>query len=437
MGIVNQIYRPMVEDPLREVWREHGVLIGWPTWAKGEFSYRNWSKLFPAEKALELYEPGEFYKTILKTRLACTACPVGDKSRYDIIAGEFSGKEVLASEILQEIAAVTIKMDLGTDYNKRLIILDTADRYGLDIFEITYLLDWVIDLQERGILTKKDTDGMELKRDFDTVMTWMEKISKREGFGDVLADGWLGAIQRIGRGCDKYAVHCKGTAPAYMDARINFGPEAFEECINPRGATAVAAESPSILPMRPLEKIWRHCDRMRISEEAREKIFDTPDEFSLPLFTRRVEDWYQFYTTLGICARQQIQMRYNFMSMYNLYLAATGMDVSEEEMLGVGERIVNLQRGFNALHGLSRKDDKFPEKWFEPLETIEEPKRRKPLTDYYRKVELTREDVEKIFDEYYADRGWDVKKGIPTKEKLIEVGLEDIAERLQKDGVIN
>ena len=432
MKIVNEVYKPMVEDPLREAWREHGVLIGWPTWAKGGFSYRNWTKFFPENKALELYDPGEFYKTIVKTRLACSTCPVGDKGRFDIIAGEFSGRKILVSELLQEIGTTAMKMDIGSDYNKRLIILDMADRYGLDIMEITSLLDWVIDLQERGILTKEDTDGIELKRDFDTVMKWMEKISKREGFGDVLADGWLGAIQRIGRGCEKYAVHCKGLTPAFMDARIVFNPEAFEECISPRGATVVTAESPAILPMRPLDKIWRHCDRMRIPEEAKEKIFETPDEFSVPLLTRRVEDWFQFYTCLGFCARQQIQQRHNFMGMYNLYLAATGMDMDEEEMLRVGERIVNLERAFNALCGLSRKDDKFPEMWFEPLETIEEPKIRKPLTDYYRKVELTREDVEKIFDEYYADRGWDVEKGIPAKEKLMELGLEDIAERLWK-----
>ena len=433
MKIVNEVYKLMVDDPLREAWREHGVLIGWPTWAKTGFSYRNWTKFFPEEKALELYDPGVFYKTIVKTRLACATCPVGDKGRFDIIAGEFSGRSVLVSELLQEITSTAMKMDIGPDYNKRLILLDTADRYGLDIMEITCLIDWVIDLQERGILTKEDTDGMELKRDFDTVMKWMEKISKREGFGDVLADGWLGAIRRIGRGCEKYAVHCKGTAPAFMDARINLNPEAFEECINPRGATVVAAESPAILPMRPLDKIWRHCDRMNISEDAKEAIFDTPDEFSLPLLTRHVEDWYRFYSALGICARQQIQQRHSFMTMYNLYLAATGMDIGEDEILEVGERVVNLERGFNALCGLTRKDDKFPDRWFEPLETIDEPKKKKPLTDYYQNVDLTPEDVEKIYDEYYAERGWDVERGVPTKEKLTELGLEDIAKRLWND----
>lgn len=432
MSIVNEVYKPMVEDPLRDAWREHGVLIGWPTWAKGEFPYRNSSKLLPEEKARKLYEPEEFYKTIAKTRLACATCPVGDKGRFDIVAGEFRGAEVLVSELLQEISTVTIKMDLGSDYNTRLKILDTANRYGLDIMTIAYLLDWVIDLQEKGILTTEDTDGMQLRRDFQTTMVWMEKIAKREGFGDVLADGWLGAIQRIGRGCERYAIHCKGLEPAYADARISLNPEVLEQCINPRGATVVPAESPVILPLRPLDKVWRHCDRIRLPEEAKEKIFDSPYAFSVPLLMRRVEDWYRFYSTLGICARQQIQQRHNFVTMYNLYRAATGMDISEEEILKVGERVINLERAFNALAGLSRKDDKFPEKWFEPLETIEEPKRRKTLMDYYRQVELTREDIEKMFDEYYADRGWDVEKGIPTKEKLMELGLEDMVARLEK-----
>jgi len=172
---------------------------------------------------------------------------------------------------------------------------------------------------------------------------------------------------------------------------------------------------------------------MHISEDAKEAIFDTPDEFSLPLLTRHVEDWYRFYSTLGFCARQQIQQRHSFMTMYNLFLAATGMEIDEDEILKVGERVVNLERGFNALCGLTRKDDKFPDRWFEPLETVDEPKRKKPLTDYYQNVDLTPEDVEKIYDEYYTDRGWDVEKGIPTKEKLTELGLEDIAGQLWND----
>ena len=432
MKIVNEIYKPMVEDPLRQAWREHGVLIGWPSWAKGGFAYKNASKYLTEKDAIKLYDPVEFYKTIAKTRLACATCPVGDKGRFDIIAGEFSGRQVLVSELLQELVSTGIKMEVGADYNKRLVMLDTADRYGIDIMELAWLLDWVVELQERGILTKKDTDGMELKRDFNTVMTWMEKISKREGFGDILAESWIEAIKRIDRGCEKYAIHCKGLAPAFLEGRLNFGPEAFEEIINPRGATAVTAESPAILPMKPLDKVWRHCDRMRLSEDIKDKIFEVPDEFDLALFTRRVEDWFQFYTALGICARQQIQQRYNFMTMYNLYLATTGINLTEDEILSVGERIINLERGINALAGLSRKDDKVPDRWFEPIETIEgkEPKITKSLSNYYHTRELTREDTEKILDKYYADRGWDVEKGIPTEEKLRELGLEDIAEKL-------
>ena len=436
MSIVNEVYKPMVEDPLREAWREHGVLIGWPTWAKGGFSYRNFSKYAPEEKVAALYDPAEFYKTITKTRLACSTCPVGDKGRFDIVEGEFKGRKVLVSELLQEIVSTAIKMDIGADYNKRLVLLDTADELGLDILEVTFLLDWCIELQDRGILTKEDTDGIELIRDFDNVMLWMEKIAKKEGFGAVLAEGWIGAIEKIGRGCEKYAFHCKGLAPAFMDPRLNFNPESLEQTICPRGATAVTAESPAILPMRPLDKIWRHCDRMRIDEDAIDGIFEEPDEFSIPRMTRHVEDWFQFYTSLGICARQQIQMRHDFTSICDLYFAATGFEIPEEEMLKVGARIVTLERALNAVLGFSRKDDVFPERWFEPIESIEGEKIKKPLTDYYHTKELVPEDMEKMYDDFYTERGWDVKTGIPTKETLVEAGLEDMAERLEKEKLI-
>ena len=155
----------------------------------------------------------------------------------------------------------------------------------------------------------------------------------------------------------------------------------------------------------------------------------------LPVLERHVEDWFQLYTALGICARQQIQMRHDFTSMRDLYIAATGWDVSDEDMLKVGERVMNLERAINAVIGFSRKDDKFPEMWFKSIEAVEDPNIKKTLTDYYHTKELTPEDVEKMYDDFYTGRGWDVATGIPTRDKLVEVGLDDMAAMLEKEGV--
>ncbi|MDY7035622.1 MAG: aldehyde ferredoxin oxidoreductase C-terminal domain-containing protein [Thermodesulfobacteriota bacterium] len=435
MAIVDEIQKPMVEDPLRPAWREHGVLIGWPSWAKGGFSYRNYRTFLSEDESLSLYNPEKFYSTIKKTLLTCPTCPVGDKGYWEIYNGEFTGLGHFGSELLQEVIACGVKMEIGDDHNKRIKLLDMSNRFGIDIMEASSILNWCVELQERGILTLEQTDGVELKNNFDTFKMILEKMNRREGFGDVLAEGRLGAITRIGKGCEKYAVHNKGLE-LFMDPRINFNPESFEQTLNPRGSTGVTAESPLILPMRPSDKIWRHCDRMHLNEETKERIFDSPVEFNPGMFIRYLEDWYHFYSCLGVCARQQVHQRYNFEYMHMLLTAATGMDISEKELLAVGERVVNTVKALNVREGFSRKDDVFSEKLYEPMRSVKHPEIEKSLTDYYGIETRTEEDIEKMKDEYYAERGWNVEKGIPTKEKLEEIGLADIAQDLADRGRI-
>jgi aldehyde:ferredoxin oxidoreductase len=103
--------------------------------------------------------------------------------------------------------------------------------------------------------------------------------------------------------------------------------------------------------------------------------------------------------------------------------AVTGYEYTPEQLLRIGERIYNVERAFNSKCGLTRDDDTFPEKFFtEPIES---------------KIKcLDRETFEKLKDRYYMLRGWDVKTGHPTKAKLEELGLSDIASDLVKRGII-
>ena len=88
-------------------------------------------------------------------------------------------------------------------------------------------------------------------------------------------------------------------------------------------------------------------------------------------------------------------------------------------------------KAINVREGFSRKDDSLPERWFEPLQAEGKEVR---LMDYYRKQELTKDDLNAMLDEYYTERGWNVEKGIPTKELLTNLGMADIAEDLAKQG---
>jgi aldehyde:ferredoxin oxidoreductase len=84
----------------------------------------------------------------------------------------------------------------------------------------------------------------------------------------------------------------------------------------------------------------------------------------------------------------------------------------------------------NVREGFSRKDDEPPDAWFKPMKTYDG--KEVFMTDYYKTKRLTREDVDQWLSDYYDERGWDIKKGIPTKEKLTELGLEELIPDLEK-----
>jgi len=106
-----------------------------------------------------------------------------------------------------------------------------------------------------------------------------------------------------------------------------------------------------------------------------------------------------------------------------LYSAATGIQIDAQELKRRAERVYNLYKLLNVREGFTRKEDAaFPEVWLTPITT---PDRREALTDYHRIRELTREDILRLLDDYYDERGWDIQQGIPTKEKVRELGLEE------------
>jgi len=116
-----------------------------------------------------------------------------------------------------------------------------------------------------------------------------------------------------------------------------------------------------------------------------------------------------------------------------IYSAVTGFETSLEELRKAARRNYNLYKVLNVRLGFSRKDDVFPERWFEPLVTSD--RGTMVLCDYFGKP-LTKQDCEKLLDDYYDERGWDIETGIPTEKTLRELGLEDVAKDLKKKGLI-
>ena len=431
MGLIQSIYRRIKTDPLFDRWVKDGVRIGWAGWCKADFATKNFRQIYPGSEARKLYEPDRFHDVFEYRPLCCFGCPLADKAFCEIKHGEFQGLKTYFSAYLQAVLGVGIFLNLGDDYNKQLKALDLANRLGLDLITAAVMLAYLEELYERGIIDKDDLGGVEPKTgDFDAVMRAIQDMGNREGIGEITAEGWYGLFAKW-PGTEKYSTVIKGQEAAHLDVRPNFGPEGFDFIVEPRGPNGPNAEGPTVLPQRTADKIWKHCDDIGVPQDAREKMFATPHVFSTPMFAAYLQDWFQLLSSLDICVRQQIAMRYDIENLTELYTAVTGYDMTPDRLQQVGARVLNIIKAVNVREGFDRKDDKPPERFFEPL-TGEGKEIR--LMDYYRKNELSKADVEAMLDEYYTERGWDVERGVPTRETLDSLGMGDIAEDLTRQG---
>ncbi|MFX1450541.1 MAG: aldehyde ferredoxin oxidoreductase C-terminal domain-containing protein, partial [Promethearchaeota archaeon] len=236
-------------------------------------------------------------------------------------------------------------------------------------------------------------------------------------FGDILADGFEGLIKRFGKEAIKKIPLVKNQNLILDPKMFNLGTMEFEQFVSPRGSHDAAGGSPTYFaPGRKLDDFRTHFDRMGIPEEAMDRIFKPPIAemgFSIGRLTRYSEDWFTALGSLGICARAQINRFYSAKLCAELYSTVTGIEISREELMKVAERSWNLLKIANVREGFNRKHDEFPERLI-----------KKRITYFYGGVKITNELANKLLDDYYDERGWDLEKGIPKKEKLIELGLQ-------------
>jgi len=163
----------------------------------------------------------------------------------------------------------------------------------------------------------------------------------------------------------------------------------------------------------------KEAKRIDVPKDAMERIF-TPTSFNAGRLNRYAEDWYSLSNCLGRCHRLYINRFFDAGTQAQLYTAITGIETTPAELYKAGERAWNLFKLLNVRAGFSRKNDMAPKAWFKPLkgENMEF-----PLMDYYKTTALTKDDTDRILDDYYDERGWDLKSGTPTAEKLTELGL--------------
>jgi len=300
-----------------------------------------------------------------------------------------------------------------------------ANANGLDFYTTTRLIDFVTSLYQSGRLTREDTGGLELSREYECYLQLFDLIVKREGFGEVLSRGWYGLAEACGLDPQDYwygGIN-KGVDFIYDGRASNLHPMMMSFCTRPRphhGGSHTLTNSPGNSP----EVIRGQLEGLGLPTEVLDRIF-TPEPhtgmFNVGRYTKYMEDWMRVKNALGLCS---IYTFFGIVSgghMAALYSAAVGRPVDPYELMQRGERISNLAKVLNAQRGFTRRDDRIPDLWFRPMKS---PEGVIEMQDYFKTKVLTRDDTEKMLDDYYQERGWELSDGAPGAETLKALGLE-------------
>ncbi|MEM3010591.1 MAG: aldehyde ferredoxin oxidoreductase family protein [Candidatus Bathyarchaeia archaeon] len=275
--------------------------------------------------------------------------------------------------------------------------MSLCNYYGIDGISAGVIVSFAMDLYEHGILSKDDVGGLDLRfGNHEAVLAMIEKIGKREGIGDILAEGVKRAAEKIGKGAEKYANHIKGVEMTGYDIR-GLKTASLGYAVSFRGAdhNRHGAYGPDVAGK---------VNRFK-AEKGRGKM------------VREIEDLYTIIDSLIVCKFSRGVYYDGFKDLAKYYTLVTGFEMTPEELQITGERINNLARLFNVREGFSRKDDHLPPK----VMNVPIPDEGVSKGSY-----VSQEELDLLLDDYYEVRGW-TKDGFPTITKLNEVGLEDLA----------
>jgi aldehyde:ferredoxin oxidoreductase len=320
----------------------------------------------------------------------CFACTIPCSRFYVVKSGEHAG---LYGEGPEYESQGSFTSRIGNrSLETALKANDLCNRLGLDILTTAESIAWVMELYEKEMLSSEEADGLDLSwGNEETILTLINKIALREGFGDVLADGTTMSARKLGRGID-LTMQVKGLDIIMADPRglKGFG---LGYAVSSRGGDHLRSE-----PFLEL------VDDPAIGE----KMFGIPDATMRRAYRGKgklvsyFEDWNAVIDSLQPCKNIMQNMEILTFDLSSKVIeATTGIQLIPTEVRGVGERIVNIKRAFNVKEGMRRKDDTLPRRF-----------REEPLIA--------------------GERGWDLKTGIPTSKTLRRLGLNRVANDLSR-----
>jgi len=433
MGLLESSYNAVnkfvEEEPTLTLWKEHGcttslsVTANWPMTGDALVENRNAAD-FP-----HLNNAG------------CLNCFAPCYHWLQIKDGVYAGTRQLGGHmtfITVGLRNIGIQEPDVWIYFERLI-----QELGVDPASFTMAYSYAVDLFVNGILTKEDTDGIELKRgDHEQIWDVSRRTAMREGkLGNLLADGVAEMAKKLGPEAEAIMPQTVKDKPSIQrDAKLQALIWSFGALTSARGGDWLRLHNvwelaflpenrdtyPEYTGMTNLELYERCLELLDMPDETKKKIFGDPPKVDRDwvrglegkaLFAKWSEDFVSLFNTLVTCmfgaATQFMMVGFGPSTYAEILNKITGWDVSYDELMQVGERVLNLQRAYNnQIKGWDVKDDRFAGK----------------LAYEEGEVGIYRGKIvpwDAILKEHYALRGWS-PEGIPTKKKLAELSIDAI-----------
>jgi aldehyde:ferredoxin oxidoreductase len=404
-----------------EAMRSYGTIGGLPRKQTiSGVNYKNFQECVLPDDMLKAIDPAELIDNYAVSRQSFPGCAVGCSRHFHITEGPYAG---LVTESCQMEVLNTLQTRLAIREPTFMLKANAyCNQLGLDVDAAGGAIGWAMECYQRGIIDERDTDGLRLNwGDAGVALELIRKISYREGFGAILSEGCARAADIIGRGSSYFAMHIKGQ-DLYEPCRAALG-----WCLGTTTSTRGGGHTTgAVIDTRPgLDKD---------SVEKAKLIYGVDNPFEPLEYEGRakmvtyMEALHRVDNCFGICHLNTIVNdveQIDLPQLAELYSAATGWETSVEDLKRMAMKQLNLEKAFNLRYTDFDRTDDLP-----TPRDLTEPIPGGPLAGW----KMDEEKFNRMLDEYYELHGWDRETSYPKRETLVDLGLEYIANELERIG---
>lgn len=402
-AVLKEVRDVLKESEVAKGFRQFGTIGDMPgndaagDWPTKNWQSNNWGK---GEELFDYYSKHNF----IRNKMCYKGCPVACGRLAKVDEGKFKTPQHEGAEY-ESVSAFTAFV-LNEDVDAAIQSTYLCNEFGIDTISAGGIIAFAMECYKNKLISKAEADGLDLSwGNPDVLPILVEKISKREGLGNILANGVLKAAQKIGQGAEKFAIHVKGLEGPAHDPRSG-----------KLLAVTYGTANRGMCHIHPLEGMAYDSGKFNwgmipygVPDPNQ---LDRWDEKGKGEITKTLQDGLILPDILGVC-KFFMYFGLTLEHYAKLLSAFTGWHLDGKDLLKIGERVNNLQRLFNIRGGFSRKDDVIPIR-----------ARQRPQFGAYQGEErCIINDYEGMLVEYYKARGWDKETGRPDRKKLMGLGL--------------